>query len=274
MRGLLEALDGLHREAEESPDQVRIALTAAELERAKADGVLGMLPSLEGAGALRGSLGVLRNLYRLGLRALGITWNYRNELADGAAENGSGGGLTRFGIAVVKELNRLGMLVDVSHLSDAGTRDVLRASDGPVIASHSNARAVTDHVRNLPDWAIEGIAQSGGVVGLASFGDFVHPTEPTMDRLLAHVDHLRRLVGVESIALGPDFTDYVPHDSLSAANQAAGIYSGSRRYAEGLETASQAHTFTAALLDRGYTEDECAAILGGNYLRVCRAVLG
>src|SRR5204863_1774251 len=102
---------------------------------------------------------------------------------DGAAEDGSGGGLTRFGTAVVKELHRLGMLVDVSHLADAGVPDVLRASDGPVIASHSNARAVCGHVRNLPDWAIEGIARSGGVVGVAVFGDFVDPRSATADRL-------------------------------------------------------------------------------------------
>ncbi len=273
MRHTFETLEMLHREAEESPEQIRVVSSSAELERARADGVIGLLPSLEGAGALRGSVDVLRALYRLGLRALGLTWNFRNELADGAAEQRSGGGLTRAGVKVVQELNRLGMLVDVSHLSDAGVRQVLELSEAPVIASHSNARAVCEHPRNLPDWAIEGIARSGGVIGVAVYGDFVDPEAPTLDRLVDHVDHLRRLVGIDHIALGPDFTDYI-EGGVSAATLAAGIYSHPGRYVDGLETISKLPAFTAALLARGYREPEIAQILGGNYLRVCRTVLG
>jgi membrane dipeptidase len=275
MRRIFEIVDALHREAEESPHAIRIVHTAAELEQARADGVLGMLPSLEGAGALRGSLGVLRDLYRLGIRSLGLTWNFRNELADGAGESRSNGGLTRFGVDVVRELNRLGMLVDVSHLSDAGTRDVLETSEAPVIASHSNARAVCGHIRNLPDWALEGIARSGGVVGIAFFGSFVHAEQPTVERTVDHVDHLKRLIGIRHIAIGPDYTDYMPAWSQRSATRAAGVYSGDvQRAVEGLEDASTLHTFTAALLARNYSEPEAAAILGGNYLRVCRQVLG
>lgn len=216
---------------------------------------------------------MLRDLYRLGLRVLGLTWNFRNALADGAAEARSGGGLTRFGVDAVREAQRLGMLVDVSHLADAGVRDVLAIAERPVIASHSNARAVCDHVRNLPDWAIEGIARTGGVIGVALFGDFVDPERPTLDRVVDHVDYLRRLVGSEHVAIGPDYTDYLDADA-DAATRAAGIYSGQKRYAEGAETTARLPALTAALLERGYSEAEVTGILGGNLLRVCRQAIG
>src|SRR5207253_1493806 len=131
------------------------------------------------------------------------TWNFRNELADGAAETRSGGGLTRFGVAAVKEMNRLGMLVDISHMADGGVRHVLEVCEGPVIASHSNARAVNNHVRNLPDWAIEGIARSGGVIGVVAYGGFVDKRAPSLDRLVDHVDYLKRLAGIDAVAFGP-----------------------------------------------------------------------
>lgn len=272
-REVNEAFDAVYAEVAEAGGQARIVRTAAEIEAARRDGALALLLGLEGAGALQGSLAVLRNLYRLGLRVLGLTWNFRNALADGAAEARSGGGLTRFGAAAVVEAQRLGVLLDVSHLADAGVRDVLALAERPIIASHSNARAVCDHIRNLPDWAIEGIARTGGVVGVALFGDFVHPERPTLDRVVAHVDHLRRLVGSEHIAIGPDYTDYLG-EAEDEASRAAGIYSGRRWYAEGAETVARLPRLTAALLARGYRESEVAAILGGNLLRVCRATFG
>jgi membrane dipeptidase len=112
------------------------------------------------------------------------------------------------------------------------------------------------------------------VIGVALYGEFVHPESPTADRMVDHVDYLRRLVGIEHIAFGPDYIDYMQPRGPAATGQLAGVYRAERRSVEGMETAAQAHAFTAALLRRGYDESECAAILGGNYLRVCRAVLG
>src|SRR5690606_30161839 len=116
--------------------------------------------------ALAGSVEILRIFYRLGVRAVGLTWNYRNELADGQAEAESGGGLTRAGRAVVREMERLGMLIDVSHLSDASFEQVLEVAEGPVFASHSNARRICRHPRNLTDEQIRAIAARGGVIGI------------------------------------------------------------------------------------------------------------
>ena len=147
----LERLDQLWRLAEQLPDQVVIARTAADVRRANAAGQVAAIAGLEGAEALDASIGVLRQFYRLGVRNLGLAWNHRNAACDGIAEDRTNGGLTQFGVQVVEECNRLGILIDVSHLAPAGLADVLMVSQHPIIASHSNTHALCDHPRNLTD---------------------------------------------------------------------------------------------------------------------------
>ena len=159
-----------------------LARKASDIRRAKAEGKVAAVGGLEGAEALDGSIGVLRQFYRLGVRNLGLAWNFRNAACDGVAESRTNGGLTQFGVKVVEECNRLGMLIDVSHLSPAGVADVLNVSLQPVIASHSNARALCDHPRNLTDAELEAMPPRAAWSASRLWTPFSTPRTPAKRR--------------------------------------------------------------------------------------------
>ncbi len=253
----LRLLDAFYEAAEATPELV-LARKAADVRRAKAEGKLAGVIGLEGAEALRGDLGVLRILHRLGLRNIGLTWSLRNEAADGVAEERTGGGLTQFGASLVREANRLGVMVDIAHLAPAGVRDVLALSEGPVVDSHANARALCDHPRNLTDEQLEALAAKGGVVGVVFVPSFVaaEREEQTLDRLLDHIDHIVHTVGVDHVGLGSDF-DGFGGDPLI-----------------GLPDVTHLPAITAGLVARGYGEEAVRKILGENWLRVFEQVAG
>lgn len=166
---------------------------------------MGALLAMEGADALHGELGYLRLFFRLGVRQLGLTWNYANEAADGIEEE-RGGGLTRFGKNVVSEMERLGMILDVSHLSVQGFWEVME-SDLPVLASHSNCRKITPHKRNLEDEQIKALIQKDGLIGITFVPSFTYPSykEATIDHLLKHIEHVCSLGGERNLCFGSDF---------------------------------------------------------------------
>jgi len=256
----LRLVDTFYEEMSANAATLTLATSAADIERAKAEGKIAGVLGLEGAEALAGDLGVLRTFYRLGVRNLGLTWNFRNAAADGVAEARTGGGLTEFGVRLVKEMNRLGMMIDIAHLAPAGVRDVLALSEAPVIASHANAHALCScascpHRRNLTDEQLEGIAANGGVVGVTFVPAFVteDPNQATLERTLDHVDHIVRVAGVDHVGLGSDF-DGFPEGKVNA----------------GLEDVTKMPNITAGLLSRGYKPAEVKKILGGNFLRVFR----
>jgi membrane dipeptidase len=218
------------------------------------DGRIAAMLSIEGGEPLEGDLGVLRMLYRLGIRMIGLTWYYRNALADGLWEHRTKGGLTRFGVNVVEEMTCLGMIADVSHLTDEGFWDLLDVTANPVIASHSNARTVCASPRNLTDDQIKALAERGGVVGLNFSSRHVKEERATVKDLVDHVDHIVRLVGADYVGLGSDFD-------------------GTRTPPEGLEDASRHPNFTRELVERGYSDHEIQKMLGENHLRVFKKVL-
>lgn len=252
---VMELLALLLREVEESGGRMVLVRAAGDLAEQPPEGSLQVLLSIEGGEGLGGSLGALENFYRLGVRALGLTWNCRNELADGCLEAGTGGGLTRFGRQVLGRMQELGMVIDLSHLSEAGFYDVLEHSRGPVVASHSNARAVCDHPRNLTDSQIRALAARGGVMGINFCPDFLCQGRPaTVDDVVRHVDHVASLVGIEHVGLGSD-------------------YDGIKATPLGLEDVRRLPALTKALLARGYSEAAIRAVLGENVRRVLREVL-
>jgi len=164
------------------------------------------LLALEGGEALEGEISAIHTYYRLGVRSITLTWNHRNRLADGVAEEESRGGLTRFGRQVIEEMEELGMLVDVSHLSESGFSDVVKFAKKPFIASHSNARAICDMPRNLKDNQLLKIAEKGGVVGLNLYSPFiVKYGQGGIDDILSHIQHMLSVMGEDFIALGTDF---------------------------------------------------------------------
>lgn len=171
------------------------------------------LLAIEEGGAIDGSLEALRMLYELGVRAMTLTWSNRNDIADGINEEGTGGGLTVFGRQVVAEMNRIGMLVDVSHISTQGFWDVIDTSNKPIIATHSNAKSLCSHPRNLNDDQIKAIAKNDGLIGITFAGQFLEEdyNDACIDSVYRHIDYMLNLLGNdEHVGFGSDF-DGISH---------------------------------------------------------------
>lgn len=252
-RRTLEMMDAFYGLIDES-EEFRLATTAADIEKAKRDGETCAVLSIEGGEAVEGSLALLRDYHRLGVRAMGLTWNQRNDIADGQGEKSAGSGLTDFGVSVVKEMERLGMLVDVSHLSDSSFWAVDKVAERPYIASHSNCRALAPASRNLTDQQIEALAKKGGVIGVVFAGSFVDedPAKVSLRRLCDHIDHIKKVAGIDYVGLGSDFDGFgVP--------QGSGVV---------MKDASEFPGLTGELVARGYTEKEIRKVLGGNWMRL------
>jgi membrane dipeptidase len=257
-RQTLRLLDTFYRALDDHAVQLMLALQAKDIKQAKEEHKIAAVIGLEGAEALEGDLALLRVFHRLGLRLLTIAWSRRNQAADGVAEARTRGGLTNHGWQLVEECNRLGIIVDISHLAPAGVSDVLEATNAPVIASHSNAQALCPHARNLTDEQLDAVARNGGVVGVTFVPAFILEDEKqaNLDRLLDHVDHIVGVAGVDHVGLGSDF------DGFSAPPP------------QGLEDVTCMPGITAGLVERGYSADDVRKILGLNFLRVFQAVAG
>jgi membrane dipeptidase len=267
------------------------ARTADDVVRIAGAGRVASMIGVEGGQSIGGSLGALRTLARLGAGYMTLTHNHNNAWADSANDEPVHGGLTRFGEEVVREMNRLGVLVDLSHVSPDTMRHAVRVSEAPVIFSHSNAKAICDHRRNVPDDVLESVRDIGGVVMVTFVSPFLtaanaaywRVADPEMDRVEAehpndlatmaawvqsyrqehpeppvtasdvadHIDHIRDVAGIEHIGIGGDL------DGTFAA-------------ARGLDDVSGYPNLAAELLDRGYSEDDVAKISQGNILGVMR----
>ncbi|MFD0587506.1 dipeptidase [Paenibacillus sp. GCM10027627] len=249
---ILESVDLLYEKVLACPD-MRLILTVSDLEECIQDGKTGALLSLEGIDGLRGSLSALRNLYRLGVRAAGFTWNHANWAADGVMEP-RGGGLTALGKIFVRECNELGIVVDVSHLSERAFWDMAALSSKPIIASHSNARSVCDHPRNLTDLQIRAIVEGKGRIGITYVPAFVHSSgNAAISNLIAHIEHICELGGERHLMLGSDFD-------------------GIDKHVQGLTHPGQVYALIEELLKR-YSQEQTEAFVYGNALSFLRGQL-
>jgi len=255
LRIAMEMIDIFYRECEKNKDSIAPVTTHDEILNAAGEGKVGAMLSIEGADVMEGKIGLLRVFHRLGVRMVGLVHSLRNELADGVVDRRTKGGLSELGVQAVEELDRLGVLIDVSHLSDAGFWDLMDVAKGPVMASHSNARAVCDHPRNMTDEMIEAMAERGGVMGMNFAPFFVHPVKATFQGVVDHIDHIVDLVGPDHVGLGSDF-DGIPSTPL------------------GLEDVARMPNITSELIRRDYPEEDVRKILGGNHLRVIKQVVG
>ncbi len=253
LRRILEMITHFHHSAAQSEGRLRPVLTADDVE--PREGTVGGLLAVEGLSSIGGSVEVLEALHRLGVRSAMLTWNERNDLADGALEQTSGGGLSSAGRRIVQAMQRLHMVLDVSHLGEKGFWDLLEASEGPFIASHSNAFGVREHPRNLRDEQLKALAARGGVAGMNFYTQFVVDEGPaTLEDLIRHMRHIADLIGPQHIGLGSDF------DGISA-------------WPEGLGGVQDYGNLRSALTQAGFSDAESEGILGGNMRRVLRAVL-
>ncbi len=272
LRRAVQLVDALREEVALCSESFALATTAEEIESIRAEGKIALLLAFEGAEPFGNDLAGLRLFHQLGMRMLSFAWMRRTALADGAWENDSGGGLTRLGKQAVAEMNRLGIIPDVSHHSDRSTWDVLEASTGPVIASHSNVRALRDHPRNLSDEMILAIAESGGLVGAVAVANYIAEPDATIAAWVDHIDHLVHLAGVDHIGLGFDFYDEIDTMGASHGISAWGPATGLGQLAvPGMSAWPHVSNLTSELRQRGFGEDDLAKIYGGNFRRVLAA---
>jgi membrane dipeptidase len=207
MEYCLGMLDCFYNQLEDNKDKIRLARNYEEMNKNIADGKMSAFLTIEEGGVIDGKLCNLRNFYRLGVRLMTLTWNYPNEIGyPNVEEKYMNKGLTDFGIEVVQEMNRLGMIIDVSHLSDKGFYDVAALSKTPFIASHSNARSIKVHSRNLTDDMIRTLAEKGGITGINFFGSFLSKDNfSSVESMIRHIKHIKNVGGIDVIALGTDF---------------------------------------------------------------------
>ncbi|KJS55729.1 membrane dipeptidase [Streptomyces rubellomurinus subsp. indigoferus] len=287
----LEQVDFVHALVERYPDRLRLARTAADVEAARAEGRIASLMGAEGGHSIDCSLATLRALYELGVRYLTLTHNDNVPWADSATDKPAAGGLTRFGEEVVREMNRLGMLVDLSHVSADTMRDALRVTEAPVVFSHSSARAVCDHPRNIPDDVLAQLPANGGVAMATFVPKFIlpaaiewtlaadenmrahgfHPLDTTPPAMACqrafetahprpiatpatvadHLDHMREVAGIDHIGIGGDFD-------------------GTAFLPDGLDSVAGYPNLVAELLGRHWSEADLAKLTWHNAVRVLR----
>ena len=289
-RATLEQIDVVHRMIARYPDTFELALSTDDIERIVSEGKIASLIGVEGGHSIENSLGTLRMLYRLGARYMTLTHNDTLDWADAATDAPRHDGLTPFGEQVVREMNRLGMLIDISHVSVETMKDALRVSRAPIIASHSSAYALCPHPRNIPDDVLRDVTRNGGVIMVNFFSGFIdprggrimsesyaarrklqvqYPDDEAFDRawdrwhrehpiprgrlsqVVDHIVHIAEVAGIDHVGLGSD-------------------YDGISKTPVGLEDVSRFPAVTEALLDRDFSPEAIRKILGGNLLTAFR----
>ena len=296
-RRTLDMIDSVYRAVERHPNDLMFATSVADIRRAKRTGKVAALMGIEGGHAIEDSLPTLREFYRLGVRYMTLTWNNTNNWADAGRGEKKHNGLSDFGKEVVREMNRLGMLIDVSHVSDKTMSDALDISKAPIIASHSSARALSDVPRNIPDDLLKRIAKNGGVVHVNFYTAFVDTKTVTPqsdardERLKAQQDAInekyrndpeRRAEESDKLeAANPlpplpisKLIDHIDHIVKVAGIDHVGIgadFDGANDMPEGAQDVSMLPNITYELLKRGYSERDIIKVLGGNFLRAFAA---
>lgn len=264
----------------ELEDRLVHVLTVADIRRAKREGKLGIIFGCQGiAGKIEDDPGLLLILQRLGQRIVQLTYNERSSVGCGCLEV-MDSGLTKFGRICIREMNHLGLVVDLAHAGPRTTLDAASFSAAPIIVSHANVRRLCDNPRNLPDEAIKAVAESGGVIGITTYAPFCETRAGVRPSIRDYVDHIAYvvdLVGVDHVGIGSDFFDgesLVRFDRFFRLRYPEVVrnYTIDTVYAEGLGTVDDFPRITEALANRGLDKDEIQKILGGNFLRVFERV--
>jgi len=235
-------------------EEVELAKDYKEIEDVISSNKIAAILAIEGADGIS-NLSTLRVFYELGVRMITLTWNYRNYIADGLNEIEANGGVTKFGKKFIKEMDNLGMVIDLSHLTPSSFWDVIEYSSNPVVASHSNVKNICNHKRNLDDKQIKAIAQSGGLVGINFCPEFIKDNKKVkIDDIIEHINYIKNLVGIDFVGLGTD-------------------YDGITETPESLENISKLQNLIKGLKNADFSEEEIEKIINKNWLRVFKNVL-
>jgi membrane dipeptidase len=270
----LEQIECLHQEMKENPGEFRLCRTYQEIEAAMAADEVAILLSLEGAAPINGNLSMLGIFRQLGVRLLGPAWARRNAACDGSTlvddDMSSAGGLTPFGVELVKEAHHLGMILDVSHLNDKGVIDLFKVCEGPVIASHSDTRVLHPIERNLPDEIIQEIGLRGGVIGVNGVSTICgkDDADATPEFLIQHMEHLKKLAGIDVVGIGMDFFEgmHLFAPVLPPEKMTRNIYDVVKGHGE-------LPTLAELMAKMGWSRTEINAVMGGNFLHVFSTML-
>lgn len=265
----MKLVDLFYTELEKYEDIIGIVKNYGDIEENQKNGKMSAMLTIEEGGVFKGDLSLLRDFYRLGVRMATLTWNYKNELGHPnrfKIENGeplfepeTELGLTEKGIAFVQEMEKLGMIIDISHLSDAGIEDVFRYTEKPFAASHSNARTIASNPRNLTDDMIKRLSERGGVTGINYCADFLHDWKKgaaaisRVEDMISHIKHIKKVGGIQCIGLGSDF------DGIGGELE--------------IKSPKDLPLLEARMRKEGFTEGEIEAVFHGNVLRVYKEIL-
>ncbi|MEY2572824.1 MAG: rane dipeptidase [Verrucomicrobiota bacterium] len=271
--GLRAALDQVARLYIEVGESGRFAICRSyrEILEAREQDKIALLLTMEGVEPLGSDLDLLRIFYELGLRSLCLTHVRRNAAGDGALFAASGspvGGLTPFGRDVIRECEKLGIIIDLAHLSPAGFDDVLEMTTKPIIISHTNARKFYDIERNATDEQIKAVGARGGVIGINAVLVSPHKAEATLDRYIDHIEHVRDLIGIEGVAIGFDFFEFIYRQWSEAEQIAFQNKFTNAHFVPDLQKHSQSRGLTRRLIERGFADDEIERILFRNWMRI------
>ena len=278
----LRALEGHLRRIDDDPRLV-LATSSAEIKAAQRAGQMALVIGCQSPAIIGHDISRLRMLHRLGFRWIQLTYSYAELFGDGCAEPRDGG-LTYLGREFIECVNELGMLLDLSHCGTRTTAEAIEIARAPVI-THANAYAVNPNPRNKSDEVVRTVVAKGGMVGICGLPAAVKPRHPTLDDWLDHCDHFVKLVGAERVGIGADFmTMYkgagiVPDATRRNRTLRPDIFGSvedflRETYPTGVETVKELPNFTQGLFDRGYSEDQVAGIIGGNWLRIFEALVG
>lgn len=256
MKRAVELIDKFYKDYDICNDNIMLCCNYKEIINAIRKNKVAAVLSIEGGEALQGSLSSLRMFYKLGVRSICLTWNYKNEIGYGVLEDPIEGKLSDFGVEVVREMNRLGMLIDLSHISRRCFNDVITLSRHPVILSHSNAKAVCNHKRNLTNDQIHAVKQNEGVIGINFYPDFISIQDGlTVSGVIKHIEHIIELIGDDYIGIGADYDQDEP------------VF-------EGIDGIKFTDNVLEGLLRMNYAYKTVEKIAGLNFLRVIKKVLG
>jgi membrane dipeptidase len=260
-RYVLASIDSILMSIQDNPDDFLLITRNSHIDELESSDKIGFLLSIEGAASIDERLAFLRTYFRLGLRAMALTHNLRNIFAEGCRENRTTG-LSEAGKNLIREIDSLPLLLDLSHINERCFFEALDIYQKPPIVSHSNTRAVHDHFRNLTDEQIKAVAQKNGVIGLNFMSLFTDRDikQASVKRLIDHLDHIVSITGINHIGLGPDYTDYLPPPDQQV-------------YVKGSENITEFSALRNVLSKRGYGDQDIDKIMGENFIRVFREVL-
>ncbi len=271
LRVALGQIRALMEDIETCDGEVILIKTKDQLKHCLKENKIGIILSFEGLDPIGNDIGLLRIFYELGVRAAGLVWSRRNYVADGCSfspvEEGQRGGLSKFGVKVVKRLEELNMLIDVSHLNDEGFWDIIQFTNKPFIASHSNARSLHGRMRNLTDEQIQAIAKRNGVIGINAYKSIagVGEGDDPIKKLADHIEHMVKLVGASHVGYGFDLCNSYYESEMK--------FKFEPHNSDSLNSHAEAVLLTEEILKRGISEEDAKLIIGGNFLRVFNDIL-